>query len=113
MALGSDLSNLAPTMGTADVTTTLPPSPIQQTTDLLNVVAWVAGGGILIYLLWPVFTGARQRYKEKTQYADYEPPRGSGRRSRYATTEPEGEDIYDSFRTAPRSRRKVSVQFEE
>jgi hypothetical protein len=112
MALGSDLSNLAPTMGTADSTTALPPSTIQQTTDLLNVVAWVAGGGILIYLLWPVFTGARERYKEKTQYADYE-PRSGGRRSRYATTEPEGEDFYDSFRTAPRSRRKVSVQFEE
>lgn len=118
MALGFDFSGTQETGGSGSSTTVAPPSGVQQTTDFLNTIAWVAGGGLLLYLVWPALAHLRDQYRGSRGdgYDDgYEPrgPGGSGgRRGRYATTEHD-DDAYDAFRTAPRSRRRVSVQFEE
>lgn len=83
-----------------------PQTYAQQLTGLLTVGAWVAGGGILVYLLWPVIVGARDRIGGGGG--------GSGSGRGFGGYEPEEDSRYaETYRSPHRSRRKVSVQFEE
>lgn len=88
----------APSTGTA--TDESPASTVQQATDFITTLAWVGGGAVLLYLLWPVFKEARGRERGD----DYAAP--TLRDSDFAETEP--------ARVRRHSRgRRVSVEFEE
>jgi len=50
--------------------------PIQQATNLLTTLGWVAAGGIGLYLLWPTLTRSRaQSYRRSTARANPRAPR--------------------------------------
>jgi len=95
-------ANQQPATGTYSESET--PGIFQQATDLLTTVAWVGGGALLLYLLWPAIKEARARHDDRAG-------------GMYAPTHKEPPGLYDDeaeTRPARRSsRRKVSVQFEE
>jgi hypothetical protein len=80
-----------------------PNSPIQQTTSLLTTVAWVALGGVALYLLWPVLSGLRSGERSVVSGPQ-------ARAERHARIEQRTEGLYNNpspSRALP-SRRRAS-----